>query len=93
MTYTSKEIELDDEERKLLADAANRTGKPWRTLLREAIARFIKAEAEPVHRHRDASPENLLEKLERLGAVGMISGGPPDVSTNKKYMEGFGRDT
>ena len=93
MAYTPKDIELDDEERKLLADAAKRTGKPWRTLLREAIARFIKAETEPVHRHQDASPENLLEKLERLGAVGMISGGPPDVSTNRKYMEGFGRDT
>ena len=93
MASIPKDIELDEEERTLLADAATRTGKPWRLLLREAIARSIKAETEPVQTSQDVSQENLLQKLERLGAVGMISGGPPDLSTNKKYMEGFGQDT
>ena len=93
MASIPKDIELDEEERTLLADAAKRTGKPWRLLLREAIARFIKAETEPAQRPQNASHENLLQKIERLGAVGMISGGPPDLSTNRKYMEGFGQDT
>lgn len=93
MARSPKDFELDDEERRLLTDAVKQTGKPWRLLLREAIARFIKAETEPAQRSHDASQENRLQKLERLGAVGMISGGPPDLSTNKKYMEGFGQDT
>jgi hypothetical protein len=93
MASIPTDIELDDEERTLLADAAKRTGKPWRSLLREAIARFIKAETEPSQISQNAPQESLLQKLERLGAVGMIVGGPPDLSTNKKYMEGFGQDT
>ena len=92
MTRTPKDIELGDEERKLLADAAQRTGKPWRLLLREAIARFIKSEVEPNQKSPGASEENLLEKVQQLGAVGMIVGGPTDLSTNKKYMERFGQD-
>jgi len=44
----------------------------------------------------DASPskvangESLCDKLARKGLIGCLSGGPPDLSTNPKYMEGFG---
>ncbi|MGH9819200.1 MAG: hypothetical protein ACRD43_03440, partial [Pyrinomonadaceae bacterium] len=31
--------------------------------------------------------DSLIDKF-----AGCIKGGPPDLSTNKKYMEGFGRD-
>ena len=33
--------------------------------------------------------KNLLEALEAVGAVGCFDG-PSDLSTNPKYMEGFG---
>ena len=90
MASIPKGTELDDEERTLVADAAKRTGKPWRSFLREAIARFMKAETEPAQRAQDASQENLLQKLERLGgAVDMIFGARPDISTNRKYTDGL----
>ena len=28
----------------------------------------------------------------RAGVIGCVKGGPSDLSTNSKYMEGFGRD-
>jgi hypothetical protein len=37
------------------------------------------------------SGESALDALSRHGLVGCILGGPPDVSTNPKYMEGFGQ--
>ena len=84
MTHAWKDIELTDEERQLLADAAKQTGRPWRLLLREAIARFIKAETEKAQRYRQPSRQNLLEKLERLGAVGMIPRDPTEPSSFAK---------
>jgi Ribbon-helix-helix protein, copG family len=35
-----------------------------------------------VHRPRRPKPKS----------IGLIKGGPPDLSTNPKYMEGFGED-
>jgi len=75
MAPDPKDIELDDDDCRLLADAAKQ------------------ADSEP-HQSNDATAhqESLYEKRRRLGAVGLISGSPRDVSTNKKYMKGFGQD-
>ena len=35
--------------------------------------------------------ESLYDAFMRHGAIGCIKGGPPDVATNPKYMEGFGK--
>jgi hypothetical protein len=93
MIPSPNDIALDSEERRILADAAQKTGIPWRLLLRQAIAHFTKAHGKP-RQSKDATahPETLLEKLQRLGAVGMIVGGPLDLSTNKKHMDEFGKD-
>jgi hypothetical protein len=45
----------------------------------------------------DAKGENgkvrtLYDALEARGLIGFMTDGPPDLSTNPKYMEGFGRD-
>jgi hypothetical protein len=82
-----KEIELGEEERSLLAEAADRARKPWRQLLREALA---KALAEPRDEAQDGACETLYEKMKRTGAIGMVKDAPADLSTNRKYMEGFG---
>ena len=37
------------------------------------------------------SGESFFEAASRLGFIGCIKGTPPDLSTNKKYMEGFGK--
>jgi predicted DNA-binding antitoxin AbrB/MazE fold protein len=39
----------------------------------------------------DAKGESFFEAASRLGYIGCIKGTPPDLSTNKKYMEGFGK--
>ena len=39
----------------------------------------------------DLGEESFYDAASRLGFVGCITGTPPDLSTNKKYMEGFGK--
>jgi predicted DNA-binding antitoxin AbrB/MazE fold protein len=39
----------------------------------------------------DADGESFYDAAARLGYVGCIKGTPGDLSTNKKYMEGFGK--
>jgi len=34
---------------------------------------------------------NLYELLDKAGLIGCIKDAPPDLSTNPKYMEGFGK--
>jgi predicted DNA-binding antitoxin AbrB/MazE fold protein len=38
-------------------------------------------------KHED---ESFFDAASRFGFIGCIKGTPPDLSTNKKYMEGFG---
>jgi hypothetical protein len=41
--------------------------------------------------HSDAnSSETLFDRLNRKGLLATVEGGPCDLSTNPKYMEGFG---
>jgi hypothetical protein len=35
--------------------------------------------------------ESAFDALSRRGLIGCIKGGPPDLSTNPKYMEGLGQ--
>ena len=59
------------------------TGKSESAIVREAIEAHL---AEPP----DAGSAYALAV--RLGLVGMAKGLPPDLSTNSKYMAGFGKD-
>lgn len=36
--------------------------------------------------------ESAYDILMRLGIIGSAKGAPPDLSTNKKYFDGFGKD-
>ncbi len=38
-----------------------------------------------------ANGESLYDSLQRRGLIGCIEGDPTDLSTNPKYMEGFGQ--
>jgi predicted DNA-binding protein len=67
--------------RQRLSAAAKKAGKPESDIVREALD----ARLEPAKRR-----ESALDAMKRLGLVGMIKDGPPDLSTNKKYFEGFG---
>ena len=48
---------------------------------------------EALENHLQNSPgESAYDILMRLGIIGSAKGAPPDLSTNKKYFEGFGKD-
>ncbi|HEY3394271.1 MAG TPA: antitoxin family protein [Lacipirellulaceae bacterium] len=39
----------------------------------------------------DATEPTLYDILDEVGLIGCIKDAPPDLSTNPKYMEGFGK--
>ena len=74
---------LEQQER--LAGLADLTGKPWQELLDAAIS-SLEPPAPPTN-----GQETVYDAMVRLGLLGCLKGGPPDLSTNLKYMEGFGK--
>lgn len=44
------------------------------------------------HLSRRKPPESCYDVANRLGIIGIAKGLPADLTTNPKYMEGFGRD-
>ena len=81
------EITLSDEQRRQLAQAAQEIGKPWEVVFADALRSYR------CHSPKDETPEgeSLYDSLLRHGLIGCIKGGPPDLSTNRKYMDGFGK--
>lgn len=57
-------------------------GRPESELVREAIEKYLQQD----------SVESAYDIAKRLGIIGSAKGAPPDLSTNKKYFEGFGKD-
>jgi predicted DNA-binding antitoxin AbrB/MazE fold protein len=56
----------------------------------DIVALSIDKVAEVYPNSDEASP-TLYEILDEVGLVGSIEDAPPDLSTNPKYMEGFGK--
>lgn len=67
--------------RRRLKETAKRTGKRESDLVRSAVERHLE---EP-----DDTP-TAYELAMRHGLIGCMKGAPPDLSTNKKYFDGFG---
>jgi hypothetical protein len=42
--------------------------------------------------HDVASDDSLFARADRLGAVGIVTDAPADLSTAKRHFAGFGRD-
>jgi len=84
MATNPREIELDEDDRNMLAQAADAVGKPWRQLLRQAVSHYLPP------RSPRLKCESALEVAQQLGLVGCAADMPQDLSTNPKYMEGFG---
>ena len=74
---------LTEQQRKLLAQRSEETGKPWNELLDELLARL------PRSRPNGTTPRSLYDALNARGMIGTFDG-PGDLSTNPKHMEGFG---
>jgi Arc/MetJ-type ribon-helix-helix transcriptional regulator len=75
-------VRLDKDTHRRLEAAVNATGKSESELVREALADYLKQER---------LEETCLDLARRLGLLGCATGLPPDLSTNRKHFEGFGR--
>jgi hypothetical protein len=82
----SAPIQLTTEQQEVLKRLAAQSGKPWEEILETALTSFQhqepSANGEPT--------ESVHAAMVRLGLLGCVTDGPPDLSTNPQYMEGFG---
>jgi hypothetical protein len=81
----STPIELTREHQAALARLAMQSGKSWEQVLEEALASYQR-DAEKAN----GSAESVGKAMARLGLLGCLTDAPPDLSTNPRYMEGFG---
>lgn len=61
----------------------------WDEVLSEALRSYRPARA------KDGNGEKqklFYDALQESGLIGIVKDAPPDLSTNPKYMEGFGRE-
>lgn len=89
---THQNIELDAELRERVASFAHARGVAPAQLLRQAFDEF---EANHNGGHgAETAEESVFDSLNRAGLIGCIDDPnlPTDLSTNPKYLEGFGRD-
>jgi predicted DNA-binding antitoxin AbrB/MazE fold protein len=57
---------------------------------KEVVSLSIEKAATTEELADDAGP-TLFELLDKAGLIGCVKDGPPDLSTNPKYMEDFGK--
>ena len=79
----SVKIRLDKELRDKLLQKAKASGQTLVSIVMHAVAASLP---------KDPGAINGLDLAKKLGIVGCSSMGPADLSTNEKYMEGFGID-
>jgi plasmid stability protein len=82
MTKTRITIRLDQPTARQLQARANALGKSESEVVRDALISCLAA---------SNGPQTALEVACRAGIIGCADGLPPDLSTNKSYLEGFGR--
>ena len=71
-------IRVSDELRKRLKAYAKAAGTDESEVVRLALEQYI------------TPPMSAYEAFKKAGLIGIVKGGPTDLSTNKKHMEGFG---
>jgi len=75
-------IRLSPTLRRKLARAAAVERKPEAAVVRQALESYFGGNGQPV---------SCYDVAKRMGVIGMAKNLPRDLSTNKKYFEGFGR--
>jgi predicted DNA-binding protein len=75
-------IRIAPDLRQRIEEAASATGKPESDVVREALKQYFADRG-----NRDS----CYEAARRAGVVGVVKKAPSDLSTNQKYLEGFGR--
>jgi hypothetical protein len=83
-------IELSIDQKRRIAEVADRAGRPWPEVLADALQIYRRGR----ERSNGAIESlSLTEALRRDGLLGCIKNAPSDLSTNPKYMEDFGSDS
>ena len=82
MTNPRISVRLDKATERKLKDEVQATGKNLSELVHEALAAYLQNRSQP---------ETCLDLARRHGLVGRAKRLPSDLSTNRKYFEGFGR--
>jgi hypothetical protein len=75
-------VRFPSEMRQRLKAAARRSGTRESDLVRGAVEARLAAE--------EISP-TAYEQAKKAGLIAAVKGAPPDLSTNPKYFEGFGK--
>jgi predicted DNA-binding protein len=76
-------IRLTKKQQQKLTALASLARKTESELVREALEEYFQ---------RNLEGPSCYDIAKKAGWIGCIKNGPPDLSTNPKYMEGFGRD-
>src|SRR5437870_168270 len=71
-------IRISDDLRDRVKQRAKAAGMDESEIVRRALEQYV------------TPPISAYEAFKKAGLIGIVKGGPRDLSTNKKYMEGFG---
>jgi hypothetical protein len=88
MAIDPNDVQLTAAQRRLVAELAEREGRSPQDVLADLIA---PAEVRRRNGSRTASTESAHKLGKRLGLYAALEDGPSDLSTNSRYMEGFGQ--
>jgi len=88
MSIDINNIKLTMEQRQQLAQLSEHTGLSPSELINNFLKQFPVPEE---NANGNAQRRTLYDAFAEDGSIGMVKGGPTDVSTNPKYLEGFGR--
>ncbi|HSR66984.1 MAG TPA: hypothetical protein VLU25_03495 [Acidobacteriota bacterium] len=89
MAINPKAIELTPEQRKQLAEAAERAGRSWEEVFSEAISAYRPGSDVSFR----LTGRSVYEAMVEDGAIGVVKEGlPHDLATNPEHMKGFGSD-
>jgi len=86
MAIDPQDMMLTEQQRRMLADLAARTGRPWNDLLTEAIGSYHPLDAAKSTTAGGSFYDTMKD------VIGIVSGAPADLSTNPRHLEEFGRD-
>jgi predicted transcriptional regulator len=71
-------IRISDDLRTRVKECAKAAGTDESEIVRLALEQYV------------TPPISAYEAAKKAGLIGIVKGGPADLSTNKKHMEGFG---
>ena len=85
MSSIPQYLDLTPEQVSLLSELTLKTHKSPQEVVEDALRQYsIEVRGD------NSTGLSLYDRLAQDGLVGSVEGGPTDLSTNPKYMEGFG---